>query len=131
MWNFNKKLMVVGMLTALTLTACVSTGNISMKEQSQQSIDSKIIKGKTTKQEIANLFGHADAVTFTDSGKELWTYAYSRSKPKARNFIPYNFFSLGDNVQTKELVVLFDTQGVVSNYTFRETANQTRYGIVE
>lgn len=49
----------------------------------------------------------------------------------ARNFIPYNFFSLGDNTKTKELVILFDTKGVVTNYTFRETANQSKYGVMQ
>lgn len=48
----------------------------------------------------------------------------------ARNFIPYNFFSLGE-IQTKELVILFDSKGIVSNYTFRETANQSKAGLAE
>ncbi|ADG60654.1 hypothetical protein [Moraxella catarrhalis] len=49
----------------------------------------------------------------------------------ARNFIPYNFFSLGETIQTKELVILFDSKGIVSNYTFRETANQSKAGLAE
>ncbi|MGP1607617.1 MAG: hypothetical protein ACTTGU_05670 [Moraxella sp.] len=102
-----------------------------MKEQTQQSIDSAIQKGKTTKQEVTQKFGSADAVSFTDSGNEVWTYRHSKSKPMARNFIPYNFFSLGDNTKTKELVILFDTKGVVTNYTFRETANQSKYGVMQ
>ena len=116
---------------ALLLTGCVTSGNVAMKEQTQQSIDSTIQKGKTTKQEVTQKFGSADAVSFTDSGNEVWTYRHSKSKPMARNFIPYNFFSLGDNTKTKELVILFDTKGVVTNYTFRETANQSKYGVMQ
>lgn len=80
---------------------------------------------------MINAFGSADSVSFTDGGNEVWTYRHSKSKPMARNFIPYNVFSQGANIQTKELVVLFDGQGVVTNYTFRETANQSKIGLVE
>lgn len=122
---------VLAAVAALTLTGCASTGNVAMKEQNQQTIEQVITKGQTTKQDIAKHFGLADSVSFTDSGKEIWTYRHSRSKPMARNFIPYNFFSLGENIQTKELVILFDDKGVVSNYTFRETANQSKAGLAE
>lgn len=122
---------VAPLFCALLMTSCVTSGNVAMKEQTQQSIDSAIQKGKTTKQEVTQKFGSADAVSFTDSGNEVWTYRHSKSKPMARNFIPYNFFSLGDNTKTKELVILFDTKGVVTNYTFRETANQSKYGVMQ
>ena len=129
----NTRLRCIGasLAVASLATGCVSTGNVAMKEQTQQSIDTHIVKGKTTKQDITNAFGSADSVSFTDSGNEVWTYRHSKSKPMARNFIPYNFFSQGQNIQTKELVILFDGKGVVSNYTFRETANQTKAGIAE
>lgn len=116
--------------TFLTV-GCVATGNNVMKDQSHQSIESVVIKNKTTKQEVQKHFGSADRVSFTDSGNEIWTYTYSKSKPMARNFIPYNFFSLGENTETKEMVILFNSQGVVLNYTYREAANQTRSGIMK
>ncbi|STZ63286.1 Uncharacterised protein [Moraxella lacunata] len=122
---------LVSLIVATLAVGCASTGNVAMKEQNQQSIEQAIIKGKTTKQDVSKIFGSADNVSFTDSGNEIWTYRHSKSKPMARNFIPYNFFSLGENTQTKELVILFDNRGVVSNYTFRETANQSKMGIAE
>ncbi|MDO4894935.1 MULTISPECIES: hypothetical protein [Moraxella] len=118
-------------LVAVLATGCATSGNVAIKDQTQQSIDSVIVKSKTTKQEVLNRFGAADSVSFTDSGNEIWTYRHSRSKPMARNFIPYNVFSLGDNVKTKELVILFNANGVVSNYTFRETDNQAKFGIAQ
>lgn len=118
-------------LVAVLATGCATSGSVAIKDQTQQSIDSVIVKSKTTKQEVLNRFGAADSVSFTDSGNEIWTYRHSRSKPMARNFIPYNVFSLGDNVKTKELVILFNANGVVSNYTFRETDNQAKFGIAQ
>ena len=131
MLNHHIRLTISALLTALLVTGCVSTGNVAMKEQNQQTIEQTIIKGKTNKQEISSRFGSADSISFTDSGNEIWTYRHTRSKPMARNFIPYNFFSLGENIQTKELVILFDSKGIVSNYTFRETANQSKAGLAE
>lgn len=129
--NTRMRCIFASLAVTLFMTGCVSTGNVAMKQQTQRSIDAQIVKGKTTKQEVTNMFGSADSVSFTDSGNEVWTYRHSKSKPMARNFIPYNFFSQGQNTQIKELVILFNVNGLVSNYTFRETANQTKAGIAE
>lgn len=128
--NYMRAIMLSVAITMLSV-GCASVGNVAIKEQSQQTIENSITKGKTTKQDVINAFGSADSVSFTDGGNEVWTYRHSKSKPMARNFIPYNVFSQGANIQTKELVVLFDGQGVVTNYTFRETANQSKIGLVE
>lgn len=128
--NYMRVIMLSVAITVLSV-GCASVGNVAIKEQSQQTIENSITKGKTTKQDVINAFGSADSVSFTDGGNEVWTYRHSKSKPMARNFIPYNVFSQGANIQTKELVVLFDGQGVVTNYTFRETANQSKIGLVE
>lgn len=128
--NYMRAIMLSVAITVLSV-GCASVGNVAIKEQSQQTIENSITKGKTTKQDVINTFGSADSVSFTDGGNEVWTYRHSKSKPMARNFIPYNVFSQGANIQTKELVVLFDGQGVVTNYTFRETANQSKIGLVE
>lgn len=118
-------------LTTVLLVGCVSTGNVSMKEHTQDSIDTVIVKSKTTKQEVLAYFGAANSSSFTDSGNEIWTYRYDYSKPMARNFIPYNVFSMGENTQTKELVILFDDKGIVKNYTFRQTATQSKAGLIK
>ena len=54
---------VAPLFCALLMTCCVTSGNVAMKEQTQQSIDSAIQKGKTTKQEVTQKFGSADAVS--------------------------------------------------------------------
>ena len=131
MMKISIRSLAMATFVAVMATGCATSGNVAMKEKNQQSIDSVIVKGKTTKQDVSNKFGSADNVSFTDSGNEVWTYRHSRSKPMARNFIPWNVFSMGDNVKTKELVILFDAKGVVSNYTFRETDNQTKFGVAE
>lgn len=122
----------VAVVVTLGVSGCVSTGNTVMKTQTTDTIANAIVNGKTTKQQVASVFGSADNVSFTDSGNEVWTYRHSKSKPMARNFIPYvGLFSSGANIQTKELVILFDKNGVVTNHTFRETANQSKAGILE
>ncbi|MGK8266037.1 hypothetical protein [Moraxella nonliquefaciens] len=103
MLNNHIRFAATALLAAFLVTGCVSAGNVAMKEQNQQTIEQTIIKGKTNKQEIFGRFGSADGVSFTDSGNEIWTYRHTRSKPMARNFIPYNFFSLGKIYRPKNL----------------------------
>lgn len=64
MLNHHIRLTISALLTALLVTGCVSTGNVAMKEQNQQTIEQTIIKGKTNKQEISSRFGSADSISF-------------------------------------------------------------------
>ncbi|PWB60130.1 MAG: hypothetical protein C3F18_00085 [Nitrosomonadales bacterium] len=124
---------VVLCLTAVAfLGGCATAGNEKMKDQNQSSMQQKITEGKTTKAEVQAAMGDANTVSFTDSGNEIWTYKYSRATPQLQSFIPIvNLFSRGADVNTKELVVLFDKNNVVSKYTMRETNDVVKSGIAQ
>lgn len=64
MLNHHIRLTISALLTVLLVTGCVSTGNVAMKEQNQQTIEQTIIKGKTNKQEIFGRLGSADSISF-------------------------------------------------------------------
>lgn len=128
--NYKLKLAISSGLVLLA-TGCASVGNERMRDQTQASVSQKIAEGKTTRQEVRDALGEATTVSFTDSGNEIWTYKHARATPKAQNFIPVvNLFSRGADVKTKELVVLFDKQGIVTRYTMRETADELKHGLV-
>jgi hypothetical protein len=74
--------------------------------------------------------GDATSITFTDGGNEIWTYKYSRATPQAQSFIPIvNIFSSAADVATKELIVMFDKNNIVSKYSMRETQDVVKRGI--
>jgi len=62
---------------------------------------------------------------------KIWTYKHSRDVSHVRNFIPYvNMISSGADTVTKELVVMFDKNDVVSKYTMREIKGTSNQGII-
>jgi outer membrane protein assembly factor BamE (lipoprotein component of BamABCDE complex) len=127
--NIKSKLFLVASI-AILATGCASGGNERMRDQTQASVSQKIAEGKTGKEEVKEMLGDATSVSFTDSGNEIWTYKHARATPKAQNFIPIvNLFSRGADVKTKELVILFDKNGIVNRYSMRETDDEVKSGL--
>ena len=120
------------LISVLLLSGCASYGNQKIKDQTQASISQTLTEGKTTKAEVKTALGNADAVSFTDSGNEIWTYKFTKQTPHARNFIPVvNWFSRGADLKTKEVVIMFDKNNIVSKYTMRESEDVIKAGIAE
>jgi outer membrane protein assembly factor BamE (lipoprotein component of BamABCDE complex) len=115
---------------ALVVAGCASVGNENLRNESQTSIEQKIVKGKTTKAEVSATLGSPDDTSFTDSGNEIWKYRHVVSTAKASSFIPViSLFAAGSDQEKKEVVVLFDKAGVVTNYTFSATKGEVRQGV--
>lgn len=114
----------------IILTGCATAGNARLETQTKESVSSMIKEGVTTKAQVQAALGDANSISFTDAGNEIWTYSFSRTKSKARNFIPYaNIFSSGADTHTKEIVIFFK-DNVVGKYTMRDTDTETRTGLV-
>jgi outer membrane protein assembly factor BamE (lipoprotein component of BamABCDE complex) len=125
-----KKNIFAGLAVLFLMTGCVSIGNQAIKNETQQTIQSKIVEGKTTKEQVRAALGEATSVSFTDSGNEIWTYTYTHSSPKAQDFIPIvNIFTQGSDQTTKQLIVMFDKNEVVSKYTMRTSQNEVHAGL--
>ena len=121
----------VSLAIALGLSACATSGNVKMKDQTQSSVSQQIVEGKTTKAEIVQAFGQATTVSFTDAGNEIWTDKHSRDVSHVRNFVPYvNMISSGSDTVTKELVDMFNKNEIVSKYTMREIQGTSHQGII-
>ena len=123
-----KKVTIVGFV--FFLGACASAGNMPLRNESSQTVAARIVEGKTTKQEVQDAYGQPTTTSFTDGGSEIWTYRYSYATPKAVNFVPViGIFAGGADVQSKELVLLFDKNNVVTKYSFRESAQEVSRGV--
>jgi hypothetical protein len=72
------------LITFLFIGGCASTaGNQSIKNETQQSMASKIIKGRTTKQDILQQFGEPTRKTAVDSNEDMWFYSIMNSNMSA------------------------------------------------
>ena len=122
------KLVLVAIV--IGLSACASTGNEKIRTETESSIAQKFTKGVTTKAQVKESLGAADSTSFTDNGNEIWKYTHLKSTAKAVNFIPFvNLFAAGADNEKKEIVILFDKNGVIQNYTMSESQGETRTGI--
>jgi len=122
---------VIAALTCSILAGCASQGVQQLKDETPATVSSKITKGKSTKNDVRAAFGDPTETSFTDSGNELWRYRYTHSTAKGINFVPVvNLLTSGADVDKKELVVFFDAEGVVKNYSMQSSKEETKNGIL-
>lgn len=123
-----KKLLMV-MMVSVALAGCASSGNQSLKKESEASVKSKIVEGVTTKPDIKKTFGSASKTSFTDGGKEIWTYELADVSLDAVSYIPVvNWFGSSASGTKKELVIMFDGDKV-QRYSMSESPVSTKTGV--
>lgn len=116
--------------TLLALQACTTSGNASMKDETEASIQEKIQEGVTSKNEVTTMLGDPLEATFISDGEEVWTYELSRITPLARNFIPYvSILSSGTDAVEQKLTILFDENDIVKDFNWLESVTENRSGV--
>ena len=106
-------------LSAFVLVACSTTGENPLQGETQESINQKIAKGKTTKTDVKATFGEPSSTTSKERGGEEWRYRISGSSSSVK--IPgfERFFGNG-NDKDRTLLVDFDRRGIVTTYSLSE-----------
>jgi len=108
----NAKATLTGIVTGILLTACSTSGH----KVSQGEVDT--IRVGDTKADVQARIGPPDQTSRSIAGGDNWIYAYSRSSPNAKRFIPLlGTFIGGRNVETQTVTVMFDPSGRVSDVT--------------
>ncbi|QTF10883.1 hypothetical protein HC231_19255 [Brenneria izadpanahii] len=104
-------------------------GNQSIKNETQQSIASKITNGRTTKSDIERQFGEPTRKTALDSNEDMWLYSIMNSNMSAISYIPIvGIFSNGTDVKSKSLTVTFKGDKV-ENCSFSESNDSVHNGL--
>ena len=126
------KLKTIFSLFAATflLVSCATSGNQTLKNETEISVDMKIIEGQTTSAEIKAMFGSPFETTYTDGGLAIWKYEFADMKSDAVNFVPIvNFFGSSMSGTKKELVILFNDDMTVKRSSMAESDVQTKTGL--
>lgn len=84
----NRFMISVFFISSFLISGCSTSGNQQLKKETSQSLQSKIIKNKTTKSEIITALGEPETKTTLDSGNEEWTYSMDNNQFDATTFIP-------------------------------------------
>lgn len=127
----------IGLITLLSafvvFTGCaVKTGNETLGEIEKTELDTKIIKGKTTKADIKIMLGDPDKTDFDNNSLEKWTYSHTRKDAKAVNYVPVaNWFVAGTNDTIKSLVIVFEDNGIVKNFITSDAKGETKGGLFQ
>src|SRR5262245_36901010 len=108
----------IAILSALVLTAC-SMVSESPQRETQESINQKIAKGKTTKAEVKAIFGEPTSTTSKERGVEEWRYKMASSSTSTVKIPGFEKF-FGGTEKDKTLLVNFDRRGIVTNYSLDE-----------
>lgn len=90
-----------------------ATANYNLGKDFDQTKTSQIIKDKSTKDEIAKLFGQPYSKNVT-SEKETWKYFYQQITSSAQSFL---VTTVKTNTQVKSLDVVFEN-GIVKDYSY-------------
>ena len=126
--TFKLIIILVLPLMIVMITGCASSGNSFLKKESLDTIESKIVQGQTTKHDIRNSFGDPLLTSFTDSGNEIWTYQFDKMSLDALSII--NPLKNTYHGTRKQLVIMFDSSGVVSRYNMNASPHKTEMGIL-
>jgi outer membrane protein assembly factor BamE (lipoprotein component of BamABCDE complex) len=129
-----KRLSIISIILfslSVLLGGCAAkTGNAFLEKASDSDISSKLIKNKTTKEQVKNTFGDPIDIDFRD-GKEVWVYKFTRASSKAINFVPIaGSFYGGTNDNTKTLKILFNDD-IVEQYAFSSSKGETKAGLFQ
>jgi len=114
----------------LFVIGCTSIGNQTLSTETEISVEQKITAGTTTLAEIKAMFGSPMKTSFTDGGLEIWTYELTDSQLDPISYVPIlNLFGMTSSGTKKELVVLFDENGVVKTSRMSESDVELKTGI--
>lgn len=117
-------------IAIFSISGCSTSGNQNLKNETPQSLQSKIIKNKTTKTELLTKLGEPDTRTTLDSGNEQWRYFMYNNQFNATTFIPVvGLFTGGSQTQSKTLDIEFNGQ-TVSKWTLSSENNNSKTGIL-
>jgi len=121
-----EKWIIVIMLCSLVMSGCASVG----REIHQSSVD-QLQKGKTTKDQVVQMFGQPDTTYFDKDGRLVYSYSASKMSPSVYSFIPIvNIIHNEYKMKNQVLVIMFSKDGVVEEYSFTNPDKTISAGIV-
>lgn len=125
-----KHKVAIAVAVVALLAGCASVGNERLASEDEQTIAQKIEIGETTKADVTQMLGAPTSKMFDAKGQEQWMYMHSHASADAVNFIPFAaLFGTSTSGETKQLTVVFDDDGVVSNYLMNATDSGIKTGV--
>ena len=126
-----KKLIAINFITLIVLFFGCKSYKYGVGEENIQKsnltfgvVKSKIIKGKTTQEEIIKIFGSPNMVTKNKSNNEVWSYNRMSvvNKGGKTNFLFGERASVSSSSQSFDLIITFNEKDIVVDYSVISTS---------
>ena len=76
-----KHFSIVILLATIFLSGCVTSGNKSVSNLTEQKLSEQLVKGQTTKLEVKNIYGEPNDIETIDT-EERWLYEFKKTHQK-------------------------------------------------
>jgi len=114
------------LIAAIILSSCVSAG-VEVTQKQAASLE----KGVTTYADVIARFGKPTTVMLRADGTKFVSYVYMHGQPKPQTFIPIvGAFAGGADVKSNSVSLMFDKDGILTDFTASETNVGAGTGIV-
>ncbi|MHB1546130.1 MAG: hypothetical protein ACYCSB_01230 [bacterium] len=112
-------------LSVSALAGCAaSMGNSSIKNESNKTLSQKLVKGKTTEAQVAQMFGQPESKSFAGNGDPIWSYQRNTVHNGILSYVPVvGLFANAQTDTNKVLAILFNKKGIVKNWEFTNSTN--------
>src|SRR5215469_9310819 len=121
---------ILASCVALAVAGCASTGNETLRDQTEKSVQGKIFAGRTTKEQVRATFGSPLSTSFTDGGLEIWNYEFTNVSNDAVDYVPVvNLFGATASGRKKSLVILFSKSDVVERFSMSDSPVTVKTGV--
>ncbi len=124
------KKLIAAVFIILPLAGCMTQGNKQLKNENLQTISQKIVKGKTTQQNILTQFGEPKEKAIND-GQEIWTYDVVFGENQISNYIPGLALLTNSSTTKVNRFEIFFKGNVVDKYNFSQMQDKISRGLLD
>ena len=113
-------------LISFLIAGCANVGREIKSSNVEQ-----LQKGKTTKDQVLQVFGQPDSTYFDKDGRLIFSYFASKCQNTIYNFIPVvNLVHSEMKMKNQVLIIAFSKDSIVEEYSFTTPDKTMSYGIV-
>lgn len=113
----------------LFFSGCTTVGSTQLGSIEKSEISQKIIKNKSTMDEVVAIIGNPTSSKIDANNKEIWVYDFSSSRKTLPSYIPIvKEFSSGINNKSINLIIYFNENNIVQNYIYKAKKIQQNSG---
>lgn len=122
-------------LLSFLAIGCANKGSTVLKNLSEEQVNSAIVVGKTTRNEVRAMFGSPLETTYTDGGLEIWKYTFEDVTAFNAANVASQTLTLGlagsrVTGTQKELIILYNDNYTVKRFNMSSSPVQRGKGLL-